>query len=70
MFLLLYIIHSFNDFVQWMNYQKVYLWKKERWSRIEHIRMSTAVCTRLNEIHIEWILNDHDTFLFDCDGVL
>jgi ribonucleotide monophosphatase NagD (HAD superfamily) len=32
--------------------------------------MSTAVCTRLNEIHIESILNDHDTFLFDCDGVL
>ncbi|CAF1442194.1 unnamed protein product [Adineta steineri] len=32
--------------------------------------MSTAVCTRLNEIHIETIINDHDTFLFDCDGVL
>ena len=32
--------------------------------------MSVAVCTRLNEIHIESILNDHDTFLFDCDGVL
>jgi 4-nitrophenyl phosphatase len=32
--------------------------------------MSTVVCTRLNEIHIESILNDHDTFLFDCDGVL
>ncbi|CAF1090070.1 unnamed protein product [Adineta ricciae] len=33
-------------------------------------KMSTAVCTRLNEIHIEFVLNDHDTFLFDCDGVL
>jgi hypothetical protein len=32
--------------------------------------MSTAVCTRLNEIHSESLLNDHDTFLFDCDGVL
>jgi len=32
--------------------------------------MSTAVCTRLNEIHIESLLNGHDTFLFDCDGVL
>ena len=32
--------------------------------------MSNGVCTRLNEIHIESLLNDHDTFLFDCDGVL
>ncbi|CAF3540689.1 unnamed protein product [Rotaria sp. Silwood1] len=32
--------------------------------------MSNSVCTRLNEIHIESILHDHDTFLFDSDGVL
>ena len=32
--------------------------------------MSNAVCTRLNEIHAEKLFNDHDTFLFDCDGVL
>ena len=34
------------------------------------IEMSTGVCTRVNEIYIGSILNDHDTFLFDCDGVL
>lgn len=32
--------------------------------------MSSGVCTRLNEIHIESLLQDHETFLFDCDGVL
>ena len=34
------------------------------------IEMPSAVCTRLSEVYIGSILNDHDTFLFDCDGVL
>ena len=33
--------------------------------------MSTPVsCVRLNEIYVDSLLNDHDTFLFDCHGVL
>ena len=32
--------------------------------------MPSAVFTRVSEVYIESILNDHDTFLFDCDGVL
>ena len=27
-------------------------------------------CTRLTDLHAKSLVNDHDTFLFDCDGVL
>ena len=40
-------------------------------SWVNHYRsMSNPTCTRLNEVHLDSLLNDHDTFLFDCDGVL
>jgi ribonucleotide monophosphatase NagD (HAD superfamily) len=33
--------------------------------------MSTKeLCTGLTERHAKSLLNDNDTFLFDCDGVL
>lgn len=32
--------------------------------------MSSCICARVTDIHLDSILNDHDTFLFDCDGVI
>ncbi|UJR31532.1 hypothetical protein I4U23_019021 [Adineta vaga] len=31
---------------------------------------TNELCTRLTEAHSKSLLNNHDTFLFDCDGVL
>lgn len=30
----------------------------------------SATCTRINEIHMNSIVDEHETFLFDCDGVI
>lgn len=31
---------------------------------------STELCTSLTELHAKSLLNNNDTFLFDCDGVI
>ena len=31
---------------------------------------STELCTYLTELHAKSLLNNNDTFLFDCDGVI